>query len=194
MMLSSIFMGVMATMSSCADTAQENADTVSALSPNILLVVADDVGWTDLGSFGSEIGTNGGRKVDAFAYVWDVMPTILEFAGIAHPEAYQGRQVERMRGRSLKDVLTGSSEAVYGADDLVGGEMQNGKWIRRGDLKAVSVAPPYGSGDWHLYNVVDDPGETRNLANDQPEKLKELQEAWERYAKDVGQGCRRGFV
>ena len=26
-------------------------------SPNILLVVADDLGWTDLGSFGSEIET-----------------------------------------------------------------------------------------------------------------------------------------
>jgi arylsulfatase len=91
-----------------------------------------------------------------------------------------------MRGRSLKDVLTGSNEAVYDADDLVGGEMQNGKWMRQGDFKAVSVAPPYGSGAWQLYNIVDDPGETRDLANDQPEKLKELQEAWERYASDVG--------
>ncbi|MCZ6828559.1 MAG: sulfatase-like hydrolase/transferase, partial [Gammaproteobacteria bacterium] len=25
--------------------------------PNILLIVADDMGWTDLGSFGSEIET-----------------------------------------------------------------------------------------------------------------------------------------
>ena len=32
---------------------------------------------------------------------------------------------------------------------------------------------------------VGDPGETRDLAKDQPEKLKELQAAWDRYAKDV---------
>jgi len=131
-------------------------------------------------------GIQGGRQVDAFAYVWDIMPTILEFAGITHPEEYQGRQVEPMRGRSLKDVLTGSSGAVYDADDFVGGEMINGKWMRQGDVKAVSVAPPFGSGAWQLYNVVDDPGETRDLAKEQPEKLKELQEAWERYASDVG--------
>jgi arylsulfatase len=118
-------------------------------------------------------GVKGGRQVDAFAYIWDVMPTILEFADIPHPEKYKGRQVERMRGKSLKGVLTGSTKAVYGADELVGGEMQNGKWMRQGEA-------------WHLYNLVDDPGETHDLANDEPETLKKLQAAWDRYAKDVG--------
>ena len=33
--------------------------------PNILLVVADDLGWTDLGSFGSEIDT---PNLDALAW------------------------------------------------------------------------------------------------------------------------------
>lgn len=64
--------------------------------------------------------------------------------------------------------------------------MQNGKWMRQGDFKSVSVAPPYGSGNWQLYNVVDDPGETRDLAKEQPEILKKMQAAWDRYAKDVG--------
>ena len=131
-------------------------------------------------------GIEGGRQVDAFAYVWDIMPTILELAGIPHPEEYQGRKVERMRGKSLKGALTGSTTAVYDADDLVGGEMQNGKWMRQGDFKAVSVAPPYGSGEWHLYNIANDPGETHDLSNEQPEALKKLQAAWERYAEDVG--------
>jgi len=131
-------------------------------------------------------GVKGGRQVDAFAYVWDVMPTVLELAGIPHPGKYQGRKLERMRGKSLQGVLTGLTKAVYGADDLVGGEMQNGKWMRQGDLKAVSVAPPYGTGSWHLYNLADDPGETRDLAKTQPETLKKLQAAWDRYADDVG--------
>jgi arylsulfatase len=131
-------------------------------------------------------GVKGGRQVDAFAYVWDVMPTILELSGIPHPEAYQDRQVERMRGQSLKGVLTGAKKAVYSENDLVGGEMQSGKWMRQGDFKAVSVAPPYGLGKWHLYNLADDPGETRDLAKEQPETLRQLQVAWDRYAKDVG--------
>jgi arylsulfatase A-like enzyme len=91
-----------------------------------------------------------------------------------------------MRGKSLRRVLTESTKAVYGADEFVGGEMQNGKWMRQGDFKAVSVAPPYGTGSWHLYNLADDPGETRDLAKEQLAILKNLQAAWDRYARDVG--------
>ena len=131
-------------------------------------------------------GVQAGRRTDSFAYVWDLMPTLLEFAGVEHPDAYHGRKVERMRGKSLKRLLSGSVASVYGKNDLVGGEMQNGKWMRRGDLKAMSVAPPYGSGKWHLYDVAADPGETRDLAEAQPENLRELQEAWAAYAKEVG--------
>jgi arylsulfatase len=131
-------------------------------------------------------GVKGGRQVSAFAYVWDIMPSVLELAGIPHPEIYRGRQVEPMRGKSLRSVLTGSTKAVYGADEFVGGEMQNGKWMRQGDFKAVSVAPPYGTGSWHLYNLADDPGETRDLAKEQLAILKNLQAAWHRYARDVG--------
>ena len=32
-----------------------------------------------------------------------------------------------MRGKSLKDILTGKSKAVYSPDGFIGGEMQNGK-------------------------------------------------------------------
>jgi arylsulfatase len=131
-------------------------------------------------------GVKGDRQVDAFAYVWDLMPTVLDMAGVPHPDKFEGREVERLRGKSLQGVLTASSKTVYGTDEFVGGEMQNGKWMRQGDFKAVSVAPPYGTGAWHLYNLADDPGETRDLAKEQPEKLKQLQAAWDRYASDVG--------
>jgi arylsulfatase len=131
-------------------------------------------------------GIKGGRQVDSFAYVWDIMPTILDIAGVAHPEQYQGQTLERMRGKSLQGVLAGSSKSVYDADEFIGGEMQNGKWMRQGDFKAVSVAPPYGTGTWHLYNLANDPGETQDLAKEQPDTLKKLQAAWDRYSDDVG--------
>jgi arylsulfatase len=131
-------------------------------------------------------GVKGGRQVDEFAYVWDLMPTILDFAGVSAPEQYQGRPLEGMRGKSLTGVLDGSKQAVYSAQDFVGGEMQNGKWMRQGDFKAVSVAPPYGDGAWRLFNLAEDPGETRDLAGEQPEKLTKLQVAWDEYAHDVG--------
>ncbi len=131
-------------------------------------------------------GIEGDRRVDAFSYVTDIMPTILEMAGLDHPKTFRNREVARMSGRSLAGVLSGARKSVYDADDFVGGEMQNGKWMRQGDFKAVSVAPPYGPGAWHLYNLADDPGETRDLAKERPETLDRLISAWNRYADDVG--------
>jgi arylsulfatase len=131
-------------------------------------------------------GVKGDRRAEAFSYVTDVMPTVLEMAGIEHPKTFRGREVKRMSGRSLTGVLSGAQTSVYGADDFVGGEMQNGKWMRQGDLKAVSVSPPYGAGTWHLYTLEDDPGETRDLGKEQPETLERLIAAWDRYADEVG--------
>ena len=131
-------------------------------------------------------GVKGGRQVNEFSYVWDLMPTVLDLAEVAHPKQYQGRQVVRMRGKSLNGVLSGTTPTIYSDEDFVGGEIVNGKWMRQGKYKAVSIAPPYGKGDWQLYNVVDDPGETTDLAKAQLEILKILQTAWDNYAKEVG--------
>lgn len=131
-------------------------------------------------------GIEGDRQADGFAYVWDLMPTLLEYAGVDHPERYQGRDIEPLRGRSLASVLEGLAADIYGDADFIGGEMGNGKWMRQGPYKAVSVAPPYGPGTWQLYDVVNDPGETRDLAEEMPQKLKALRDAWETYAAEVG--------
>jgi arylsulfatase len=131
-------------------------------------------------------GIDEGQQSDGFAYVWDIMPTILDFADVSQPEKYQGRKLEVMRGRSLKGVLTGSKEAAYADSEYIAGEMLNGKWVRQGGFKAVSVAPPYGAGDWKLYDVNRDPGETADLAKELPERLRSMQAAWDEYARDVG--------
>ena len=131
-------------------------------------------------------GVAGGRQVDAFAYVWDIMPTILELTGVPHSGEHRDRPVEPMRGRSLSGVLSGAASEAYTENEAIGGEMQNGKWMRQGPYKAVAVAPPYGTGEWRLFNVEEDPGETRDLAAERPDLLGQLVEAWELYARDVG--------
>lgn len=131
-------------------------------------------------------GIKGGRTVRSFAYITDIMPTILQMAGVKHPDKYQGHDVAPMMGRSQVGVLYGSQKGPYGPDEFIGGEMGFGRWMRRGDYKAVLVAKPYGSAVWELYNVVKDPGETKDLSKEKPTILKELTDAWNRYAKDVG--------
>jgi hypothetical protein len=58
--------------------------------------------------------------------------------------------------------------------------------MQKGDSKAVLVAKDFGHRTWKLYNVIEDPGETRDLSKEQPAILQELQTAWNQYAKDVG--------
>ena len=128
----------------------------------------------------------GARQIDSFAYVTDIMPTILELAELEHPKTYRGRNVERMRGRLLAGVTSGSQEYTYAEDAIIGGEMINGKWLRKGDYKAVLVAAPLGPGSWRLYNTAKDPGETEDLSTEHPALLEELKAAWDRYAKNVG--------
>jgi arylsulfatase len=131
-------------------------------------------------------GIAAGRQSDAFAYVWDIMPTILDIVGLGYPEEYQGRMIEPTRGRSIFGLLSGTQETVYGDDEFIGGEMMDGKWMRQGDLKAVLIPVPDGPGEWRLFNVAEDPGEANDLSAEMPEKLEELKAAWDRYADEVG--------
>ncbi|MHC4081270.1 MAG: arylsulfatase [Planctomycetota bacterium] len=131
-------------------------------------------------------GIKSDRQSNAFAYVWDIMPTILEIAGVEYPADYRGRKIEALRGRSMLGLLDGTKEVIYGEEEFVGGEMGNGKWMRQGDFKAVMVPKPYGTGVWKLFNVVEDPGEAEDLSNAMPEKLESLKAAWDQYAADVG--------
>jgi arylsulfatase len=128
----------------------------------------------------------GGRQVGSFAYVTDIMPTILELAGLDHPAEFRGRKIEPMSGRSMRGLLDGTKEAIYGSKEFVGGEMGGGKWMRQGDFKAVMVPPPYGTGVWQLFDVAEDPGEAKDLSKSMPDRLEVLKAAWDRYAKDVG--------
>lgn len=88
------------------------------------------------------------------------MPTILEIAGVDHPGTFNGKQVLPMEGRSLVRVLAGESGSAYGPEEYIGGEMGNGKWMRKGDFKAELVVLPYGPNQWKLYALSADPGET----------------------------------
>ena len=110
----------------------------------------------------------------------------LEMADLQQPKEYQGREVAPMRGRSMTRMLSGDSKEIYSSEDSVGAEMAGGKWLRRGDYKAVLVPPPFGPGEWQLFNLAEDPGETNNLAATSPELLEELTAVWQQYAHEVG--------
>ena len=137
------------------------------------------------------------RRVDMFASVKDVTPTLLEMARVEHPSTYEGRDVAPMQGRSMASFLSGRAEAVHGDDAVMGWELFGRRAIVKGDWKLVWLWEPYGSERWELYDLVNDPAESHDLSSEMPERRDELLRAWEEYvsendvilpARDMGYG------
>ncbi|NLF53020.1 MAG: arylsulfatase [Thauera phenolivorans] len=132
-------------------------------------------------------GVEGGTIKRAFAHVSDIAPTLYELAGTQHPGTeYHGRPALPVRGNSMLGYLRGETDAVRGDDEVVGWELGGRKALRKGDWKLVYSNPPWGSGDWELYNIAEDRTESRDLAADEPQKLGELLVAWMDYVAETG--------
>ena len=128
-----------------------------------------------------------GRVHPGLTHVTDIVPTLLELARVAPAgPAYQGRPVERPTGRSLVPVLMDPAQRVRAADEVLGFELSGNRALFKGDLKLVSNLPPVGDGQWRLYDLRNDPGETRDLRQQMPEAFLAMQADYEAWAKAHG--------
>ena len=121
-------------------------------------------------------------RVDAFAVVTDVAPTLLEMAD-AGPAPEGSVSID---GRSLMPVLSGTASAVYSEDDAVGIEVSGNAALYKGPWKIVRNLQPWGDGNWRLFNLETDPGETQDLSADHPEIFEQLLADYAAYAERVG--------
>ena len=128
-----------------------------------------------------------GKVAAGFAHVTDVAPTLLGLAGVPLQQGrFAGRVVEPMRGFSLMPMLTGAAPAVHPADRPLGYELSGNAVLFKGDYKLVKNLPPYGDAAWHLYDIVRDPGETRDLARAEPAQFDAMQADYAAFAKRDG--------
>ena len=132
-------------------------------------------------------GIKGGALKREFAHVTDVAPTIFELAGARHPGTeYQGKPVLPLRGKSMVSWLQGKAGAVRNDQDAVGWELGGRKALRKGDWKIVYANKPWGKDGWELYNIAKDRTESRDLADQNPQKLGEMIVAWKQYVAETG--------
>jgi arylsulfatase len=140
-------------------------------------------------------GVVGGRISNAFLHVKDITPTVLDLAGVEHPDTWHGHAVLPLEGHSWAPLLHGEGGAVRPATEAVGWELFFRRAIRQGDWKAVYLPPSRGKpyelkggqqASWELYNLHDDPAEAHDLAAQEPERLKSLVAAWDAYAQKTG--------
>jgi arylsulfatase/uncharacterized sulfatase len=123
----------------------------------------------------------------SLTHVNDIVPTLLELAQVPAPgTSYRGQAVEPLAGRSLLPVLRGEAQRVHPVDAPIGYELSGNQALFKGDLKLVRNLPPMGDGQWHLYNLRTDPGETRDLRSEQPQDFQALQADYATYARTHG--------
>ncbi|MEM7663621.1 MAG: arylsulfatase [Pseudomonadota bacterium] len=123
-------------------------------------------------------GIDAGGKATGIAHVQDIAPTLLDLAGIEieNNPLYEGKLLPQ--GVSLASVWLENADSPrtsYGTE-LFG----NGAY-RQGDWKITLITRPQGSGEWELFNLALDPGETNDLAASEPERLAQMIEAYDAY-------------
>ena len=132
---------------------------------------------------GQALPAKGGLS-HAFSYATDITPTILSLTGVPAPgERYGGRPVEAMIGRDLAPLLLNPADRVYGPGESVGYELAGHAALFQGDYKIVFNRGPLGDDQWRLFNIIEDPGESRDLASEMPARLQQMLSAYEQYAR-----------
>lgn len=117
--------------------------------------------------------------VDGRAQVSDITPTLLDLAGVEYDR-------DAFYGRSLVPVLSGQAEEVYADTDPFAIEVSGTVALYRGPWKLTRTPEPFGDGEWHLYEITTDPGETTDLAAQHPALFEELKQEYRAYAANVG--------
>jgi len=123
-----------------------------------------------------------GQWNNGFIHVTDIMPTILEIANAPYPEKFNGNVIHPLIGKSLLPVLKGDSLTIH-SNDGFGWELFEMKAYIKGNWKILRLPKPFGTGDWEIYDLKNDPAETTDLSADFPELKKQLIEEWNKYAR-----------
>jgi arylsulfatase len=106
------------------------------------------------------------------SHLIDVVPTVLDLAKIEKPQKWNDVEIPSAPGKSLTKAfareLTIERESLWWLHE-------GHRAIRVGDWKLVAA-----KGDpWELYNMKVDRAEQNNLASAMPEKVAELEKAWQ---------------
>ena len=120
--------------------------------------------------------------VSDVAHIIDIMPTCLDAALAAYPETFNGHAIIPTEGKSMLPILTQQEDRAPLHDELYW-EWAGNRAAREGDWKAVWEKSKQR---WELYYLASDRTETTDLATITPDKVAELSEKWERWAKQTG--------
>jgi len=118
---------------------------------------------------------SGGELRHTPAHVIDLVPTLLELAGATPPITWNGQTRPPLPGRSLVPAL---KRDVAIEREFLYWQHEGNRALRIGDWKIVSESE--NNGTWELYNLKNDRAESRDLAAQNPDRVKEMAALWTR--------------
>ena len=116
---------------------------------------------------------------DAPVHVADLVPTMLDAAGVSY-------DADAFYGRSALPMLSGATDATYADNENFAFEVSGNAALYRGQWKITRNTPPRGDSQWRLYNLAVDPGETTDVAAENPQLFQDMLAEYQSYSDEVG--------
>lgn len=116
----------------------------------------------------------------AVGHVVDLMPTLLDVAGVDYPSRFGGENILPVEGISLKSMLVGD---VNQGERELGWYLYGSRAYRSGQWKIVWGVT---AKKWELYDMEADRTETNDLAAIHPDIVGRLTATWQKWAQRSG--------
>jgi arylsulfatase len=107
------------------------------------------------------------------AHFTDIIPTLLELAGVEAPKEHNGVRRPDFPGQSLTPVLAKDNTVTK---DHIYFRHEDNRGLRQGHWKLVRAGE---NGSWELYDMREDRAEMKNLAAQFPERVQAMASLWE---------------
>jgi arylsulfatase len=126
----------------------------------------------------------GGENRSQFHHVVDIVPTILEAAGIQAPLLLNGTPQKPLEGFSMiysfDDAKAPTQHMTQYFEMTANRAIYHDGWIAsstpaRLPWETIGTAPDPDDYQWELYNLADDFSQAKNVAKENPEKLLDMQ-------------------
>ncbi len=127
-----------------------------------------------------------GRWSSAAVTVQDVVPTLLNIAGIEVATA-GGQSTKRITGRSFLPLLLSDQESSHSPDAVFAWEFSGSRSVIQSGWKLLNNRSREGAyTGWMLFDLSNDPFEMRDISQTEPERLKTMLSRYDEYAEQNG--------